>query len=284
MKNKKDFSSKILDVIKEGKIKPKPRWEFLLKDYAILATGILSIIIGGLAVAVIIFMVVNSNWDLLPYFNRTRAGHFFVSLPYYWLLSLSLFILIAYYNLKHTKKGYRYTLHSVVLISIGTSMILGVFFYSVGVGRTIDNTFSRRLPIYKDVAHRIPKEFISPGNGILAGKILDIEENFILVKAEREDREWFVDVSNLRQKCVPEYDEEDRVIIMGEINEGNTFIAFGIRPWDKEEMFKQVKKCGHLFREDIENIKRIINKSGIYPGMDPRMIQKEIIEGMKENY
>jgi glucan phosphoethanolaminetransferase (alkaline phosphatase superfamily) len=274
MESEKDLSSKVLNSIKNKKIKPRPKWEFLIKDYVILAFGIISIIIGGLAIAVIMFMMLHSNQDLFIFANNSKLEYFFSSLPYYWILFFSLFIVLAYFNIKHFKRGYRYTLQFIALISIGASVILGILFYSVGFGKIIDGTFSKKIPMYKNITHRMPMEIINPDKGILAGKIIKIDDLVILLKAEPSNKEWNVFTDNLKQKCVPDYKEEDRIIVMGEIKNTEEFMAYGIRPWDRVDVFKYIEKCGNLFREDFYSIKKEIEKKGINRKTTPGMMLK----------
>jgi glucan phosphoethanolaminetransferase (alkaline phosphatase superfamily) len=272
MKNEKDLSSKILESIKEKKIKPKPRWEFLIKDYIILTSGIISIIIGALAVAVIIFMVLHSNRDLLSFLDNSKLEYFLLSLPYYWFLFFSLFIVLAYFNIKHFKRGYRYTLQSIALISIGLSVILGILFYSVGFGKVIDIAFLKKIPTYKNISHKIPKEFIKPENGILFGKIIKIDNKIIKLKAEPSNKEWNVFIDSLKQKCVPDYKEEDAIIVLGEIKRTGEFLAYGIRPWGRENIFEYSKKCSDTFKEDFNCIRKEIEKRGINNKIKPEMV------------
>jgi glucan phosphoethanolaminetransferase (alkaline phosphatase superfamily) len=282
MKNEKDLSSKILESIKEKKIKPKPRWEFLIKDYIILASGIISIIIGALAVAVIIFMVLHSNRDLLSFLNNSKLEYFLLSLPYYWFLFFSLFIVLAYFNIKHFKRGYRYTLQSIALISIGLSVILGILFYSVGFGKIIDGVFLKKFPMYKNISHGMPKELIKPENGILAGNVIKINDLIILLKAEPSNKEWRVFLDSLKQRCVPDYKEGDTIIVMGEIKQEGEFVAYGIRPWGRENIFEYSKKCSDTFKEDFNCIRKEIEKrrinNNIRPGMMPELINGAIAE------
>ena len=67
---KKSISKKILQKIRKEQIKPKPKWEFLLKNYVFWGAFILSIIVGGLASSVAIFRLVNNDWDIMH-----KLGH-----------------------------------------------------------------------------------------------------------------------------------------------------------------------------------------------------------------
>ena len=105
--NINDASKNILDKIKENKITPKPKWQFRLEQVGIWALAVLSLIIGAKAFAVIIFRLVNNDWEIREHLGRSLLNHALLTLPYLWIIVMVLFILLAYYNARHTKKGYR---------------------------------------------------------------------------------------------------------------------------------------------------------------------------------
>jgi len=176
---KNGLSQKVLQKIKDKKITPKPRWEFLLKDYVIWGLGILCLLVGSLAMAVIIYMIQSNNWDLYEYVSDSLAGFIFATLPYFWIALLALFILAADYNLKHVKGGYRYRLPAVVVASIVICGFLGTIFFNFSLGQTIDNAFTTNLPAYERLSRYRRDIWHKPPKGVLAGMMtsqLDIDE------------------------------------------------------------------------------------------------------------
>ncbi|MDD5032263.1 MAG: DUF4149 domain-containing protein [Patescibacteria group bacterium] len=167
-----DLVKEVLEKIKEKHIKPKPKWEFILEEYIIWIFAGASFLVGSLAVAVIIHMVRNNDWDLHDRVSGNLVSFIFATLPYFWLLILSAFIALAYYNFKHTKSGYRFSLRLLVISSILASVFLGVFFYSVGFGWTIDRMFSVRLPFYDRLIFHRRLIWDNPERGMMAGRII----------------------------------------------------------------------------------------------------------------
>jgi heme/copper-type cytochrome/quinol oxidase subunit 2 len=110
-----ELSQKVLETIKDKHLKPKPKWEFMLKNYIIWILSITSLVVGSFAFAVIIYMVRNSNWDLYQNLSGNLLGLILASLPYFWFIFLIIFILISYYNFRHTKSGYRYKFYLIVV-------------------------------------------------------------------------------------------------------------------------------------------------------------------------
>ena len=70
------ISEKILDKIKQQHIIPKPRWQFLLKDYLIWAVFVIATIIGSLSVGIIIHLLVDFDWTAYKYLDKGFFEYF----------------------------------------------------------------------------------------------------------------------------------------------------------------------------------------------------------------
>lgn len=182
MLDKNNFGKELLEKIKEKKLKPKSRWHFLLKRYGIWTIGIFSLVIGALAFSVIIYFLKYNDWDIYEELSDSFLGFVFLTLPYFWLLFLLLFIFIIYYDLKHTKKGYRYSLPIVLAISVGSSMLLGAIFFQAGFGEIIDEAAGKNLPLYERFINPRVQLWTQPEHGRLSGLVIKkLSEDEIIV-------------------------------------------------------------------------------------------------------
>ena len=176
----KDISQEILEKIKE--VKPRPRWHFLLKDYLIWFLASFSLIISSLALAVVLYMLIDNDWDIYTSISNSLLEFVFLTLPYFWLVFLGSFILIAYYNFRHTKNGYKYPLSKIFLSSLLINILLGTFLYNIGVGQTIDNMVARRATFYKEFINKRKHIWSRTDEGFLGGMVLAIEDEYIVIK------------------------------------------------------------------------------------------------------
>lgn len=195
----KNLEKEILQTIKDKHLTPKPRWQFLLKNYVVWGLVVLSIFIGSLAFAVVLYMVINNDWNVYEYINDSFLGFIFVTLPYFWIILLGAFIIIAHYNLRHTKKGYRYSLNAIAFISIIGSIVLGTLFYKVGLGQAIDDVFVERVPFYQKFLGDRHKRWASPQDGLLAGVIAEVHKDNTLSLQDRTNTIWRV---NIDEACM----------------------------------------------------------------------------------
>lgn len=185
-----NLQNDILRKIKEEHITPKPRWEFLLKDAAVWISGIASLVVGGLATSVIIYMTRSDDWEIIAAAGDTPTKTFLLAMPYFWILTLAAFVIIADYNFKHTKKGYRYRIPYVVAGSIIVSAFLGIFFYDAGAGRAIDRAFMERVPMYDHFGHPKVRMWMRPEKGMLAGTVIEVSTSHTFRMQDMEKRVW----------------------------------------------------------------------------------------------
>lgn len=181
--SKKDLSKSVLSKIKKEHIKPKPKWEFLLKDYVFWGLFGLCIIIGGLVASMMIFKLQIHDWDL----HRPLGENFFKfhikALPFFWILLLIGFIFVADYNFKHTRKGYRYNLPLIVIGSILVSIILGFALFGAGIAKSMDEKALQHLPFYKEMTLDKQIEMWSQvEKGLFGGEIMKINEDKIEIQ------------------------------------------------------------------------------------------------------
>lgn len=191
-KRENNFENRLVEKIKLDNLTPKPRWQFLLKDYAIWLSGALSLLMGAAAVAVMIYLVQYNDWDLIAHTRQSFAEYVLLTLPYFWLAFLALFIFILNYNLRHTGRTYRYPWTVIAGVSALASLLLGSLLYAAGWGSKIDDVLGAKLPIYDQVINRHVIYWNHPEEGRLAGVVAEIFENGEIAIIAPDGRRWQV--------------------------------------------------------------------------------------------
>jgi heme/copper-type cytochrome/quinol oxidase subunit 2 len=228
-KEREDFDKKLVDKIKQKKIKPYSRWHFLLKNYVVWIVGFISLIIGATAVSVMMYFLKYSGWDIWEKTHQTLLSFFLLTLPYFWLIFLGIFIFILYYNLKHTKRGYRYPIWLIVSVSILASIILGSIMFLTGCGQKIDDVLGEQMPLYNKVINRQVDFWFNPQEGRLAGLVsqIDDDRNFNII--DPRDREWKIFVKS-DELPATKLKLGQPVNIIGQEISDNEFQAWLVRP------------------------------------------------------
>jgi len=183
----KNFNDNVLHKIKEEKISPKPRWQFLLKNILIWGLGVVSLILGAIATSLVFYMITGEDAGV----GRGGANPFEALLfviPFFWLICLAVFAIMVYFYIKHTKKGYKYSTKKIILFIIGASLLLGVVVSVLGLDRIIDDTLGERAPFYDRVINPRLEYWANPEQGRLTGMVISqtspIEYNLIDPRGE----------------------------------------------------------------------------------------------------
>lgn len=241
-----NLGDRVLRKIKKECICPKPRWQFLLKDYFVWLLFLISLIIGSLAFCVSLHIFFTNDWDLYQYLHTSFVGHILVSIPYLWLIFLAVFVLIAHYNFKHTKSGYRRETYFIVGLGVVGSLILGAFLYTLGAGEKIEDFVATSVPEYEKLTCCSARKdiWVQPTRGLLAGKIVSVldERNFALKDFYGFAWQIQEDDDTLEYEPLQIQPGED-VKIIGEKKQDFVFWAREIRPWKKngEETIHKAK-------------------------------------------
>lgn len=225
----KDLSRVTLDKIKKKKIKPFSKWKFLLKNYFLWFVGVLSVLVGGLSSSVVFYILINNDWDIYKKMSSSLFSFIFLTLPYFWLIFLVIFVILADYYLKHTKYGYRFSLLKVVSASVFASIILGGIFYNIGMGKAMETEFSKRVPGYDRLFYGKEKLWMQAENGLLVGLIIEVEDSKNFVIMDLNNNKWKIEGDDLSEREISNIKIDSRVRIIGKIKNDKVFIAKELR-------------------------------------------------------
>jgi hypothetical protein len=224
-------AKEIWENIKERKMKPKSKWFFFWKDCFVWGLFLITTLVGALAISVIIFIVKDNDWDIYKYLDKSFLGYFLILMPYFWIIILFLLAFFAYFNYKKTRKGYLLSPYWVVLGSILISVILGWALFNLKVGSEIDKIFAKKLPYYRGT-ELYKKDFWSnPDRGLLAGKIISLENSDNFVIEDLEKKEWNIEGERIIWKNKVNKEIGENVKIIGTHLEEFKFRATEVRAW-----------------------------------------------------
>lgn len=228
--NRENLSQKVFEKIKEKKIQPKSKWKFLLKNYFIWTAGVFFVFIGALSFSVIIYMLNNNGWGEYKYINDNLLSFVFLSLPYFWILLLFIFVFMADFYLRNTKNGYRYKLPVIVSVTIFLSFLFGLLFNQIGVGQAIDDVLAKNAPLYEEVINPRVKMWHKPQSGIISGVVLSevFEKDFEL--RDIENKNWVILIEDVENHFLSKAKKGDFIRIIGDKISENIFKAQRIMP------------------------------------------------------
>jgi hypothetical protein len=225
---KTDFAKDLVKKIEQQALKPRPKWQFMAKEIGLWFLFGITVLIGGVASGLIMFLL---KYDFMPLF-RQGAGfrQMIMFFPFLWVIVLIIFVVLAYFNWEKTKKGYKINPVVVMIASIIISLILGAGLFAVNAAKYLEMKAYKHLPGYERIFNMKGQKWLDKKENIIAGEALSViqDEKFRL-KGFKGD-EWLVfveDVSDEQQK----FKKGDRLIVVGEKEDGFEFEAEHIKPW-----------------------------------------------------
>ncbi|MFH1426043.1 MAG: hypothetical protein ABIG66_01270 [Candidatus Kerfeldbacteria bacterium] len=247
--NKTTISQEVLKQIQEKKIEPKPKWQFLARNYMVWGAGSVCVVVGGLSLSVMAHMARVSDWELYANADGSALTFAIENMPYLWIVVMVLFILLANYNLKHTKSGYKYRLASAVVVVIGASVFVGGIFHVMNIGRALDSLFEERVPYYAQFMAPRHAVWMNPEQGLLTGKITDdaSDDSFIMVDIYGGEWEVLFEKPELRGMEIIKAGLPVRII--GEAIDDYLFKAYIIKVLPPEQPFGPKEKFYYRFKK-----------------------------------
>jgi uncharacterized membrane protein len=240
------FDQEIFDKIKGKKIAPIPKWQFLFRNYVVWAFGLFSLILGAIAVSLILFMSSHDNLDFYRRAGGQPLEFLFLVIPIFWIVCLAVFIALVYYNIKHTRKGYRYSPAVIFLVVVGISVFLGGIFHILGLGEPIDDILGRRAPFYDRIINPRMHFWSNPETGRLMGLILAQTEEGKYTLVDQNRQEWSVLTAGVKMDGEAEMKIGQPARLFGETITDHTFKAAEILPFGPGREFMNRFRPGEM--------------------------------------
>lgn len=193
------LAKRVLDRIEGERLIPRPRWEFLFKNYFFWTLGALAVAFGALAFSAALFEIENAGWRFSAATHGDLVTFFFAAAPFLWVLVLALFILIGYVNVRRTDGGYRYPLAVIALGAVLTSIALGSGIYAAGLGGEIEQGVGDHPPFYRPIMVEEQSWWLAPAKGLLGGQVVSVAadaSSFVL--QDFSGATWTIDASDVR--------------------------------------------------------------------------------------
>ncbi|KKS38378.1 MAG: hypothetical protein UU98_C0007G0019 [Parcubacteria group bacterium GW2011_GWD2_42_14] len=180
------LSKKILDLIEQKGLNPKPKWHFFVREWVVWGMVCVALLIGSLATALTIY-IGNASRFMEHHILFSDLLFLFRLVPFLWLFLLCIAIFYTVYALRETRRGYRWSSSWLVALAVGVSILIGSSAHALGVGEAIDRYLLTEMPMYRPLTNFQPKMWMDTDQGVIAGTVTNVEkETFTLQKLDGE--------------------------------------------------------------------------------------------------
>ncbi len=167
--NRSPMCSLVLTRLKEEAITPRPRWQCLLSEYGRWFLWALTVVLAALVFSVALEVMMSAPYALYEATHSNFLTFFMDIMPLLWLTLLVALVALALYELRQTKRGYRYSLLLVIGSSFGLSLFGAVIFHVVHTGFWLDQSLGRQMPYYMSLEKQESKMWHNPAAGRFVG-------------------------------------------------------------------------------------------------------------------
>jgi hypothetical protein len=210
-----ELEKRVLETIAARKLAPRPAYVFLAKRSVSWALAIGAIFMGAVSFALLLFVLTDYFATGMRNVDNMPLDEFLAVVPLLWFVFLVLFLLGASYSLKHTARGYRFTLGRLLAVSLAASVILGAMLHVSGAGSWLHTALARQLPFYQRLTHVPFEEWSKPDAGRLGGTVMAVDEGLILTLLDFKGVTWTVDISAAEIRLDNTLLEEGDIAITG---------------------------------------------------------------------
>ena len=234
--NKNTIAQEVIKKLEEGQVKPIARWHFVLRNSTFWALWGLSVVLGSCASAATIFVFFNAGWQYQSVTHDNFFKFLLDTLPLFWLVAIGLMVFFGYYNIRHTNRGYRFSVYLVMVSSVVASFIGGTILYTLGIAGDIDN-IKRPLPFAPPIISLEENRWNNTNRGLVSGFVKSFDREaktltLVLISGEEKT----LSTIELQDNDLSYLNQNSHVRIIGGVDEGNKgiFVACAVLPWEPQ--------------------------------------------------
>ncbi len=254
---KTTLTTTVLERIVSEQVTPHSRLFYMAKEAGVWTLWLLTVILGALAVAVSVTVGAYRYAIGYELTHDSLLGYAAEVLPYLWIVVFSAMAFLAVYNLRHTKRGYRYSLVTIVGSSLVFSVGGGLILHGVGLGFSFDNFLGTHVSSYVSQDKMEQRIWQRPEDGRLLGVRIqnDGEYGDTVHFVDVRDGEWTLLVHELPPPDAALMASGERVRLLGELISLTppVFHVCGVLPWLKERL-EERREMAHLREEFRERM------------------------------
>jgi hypothetical protein len=236
----KERPESILEEIEKRHVVPIPRWHFVAKRFGFWLLAAISVLTGAVSMATAIYVfldhdfIEDHNYINQFFIERPIIADIFSSIPYIWLAALALFTLVAFFGVRHTKKGYRYSAKRVIAASLTASFLLSAGLNMVDIGEYIHHYLIENIHVYNNLIYANEHRWTNSDKGLLGGRVIEVNmRNHLLVVKDFSKAVWHVDISKAEMYPKTRIVLGKYLKITGIKTGKRTFQALSIQGWEK---------------------------------------------------
>lgn len=227
-----EMEKKVLNAIEQQRLVPRPYFVFFAKRSVFWSLTVLSIVLGALSVAVLLFAISDYYATRWRTFDNLPLDDLIVSIPAVWLILMPFFMASAYFGVRHTRRGYRFQPTSILALCLAASISLGVLFHFFEAGRLVNDLLAANIASYREQTDVPFYKWSRPDEGFLGGTVENVDGTRSLRLKDFHDKDWLIDISGAVITLDNAIEDEGDIAIRGVRTGPSEFRAQTIEAFD----------------------------------------------------
>lgn len=232
--NPSSTASRLLNRIELEAITPTPRWQFFVGEGVLWLIWLGTVIFGSAALSVTAYVALSATYALYEATHENFITFLIQSMPYLWLILFSLMAYLTVFEVKKTKRGYRYGTLIILGSSIICTIVGSLLFHAMGLGYSVDRILGQQISMYMSMEKMERKMWQMPKAGRLLGEIHTPESgggNTVLNFKDNTGALWRISDSELPEKERTLLESGVMVRLLGTTTSEFSFHVCGVFPW-----------------------------------------------------
>jgi hypothetical protein len=228
----KNLVQETIEKIKNQHLTPEPRWKYLAKKYFLWVLFGLVVILTAISFSAAVDNANNLDWDLYRFMHQNMIAYYLSIAPYFWIISVAFFLIAAFFEIRRTETGYRYSWLKISAITIGGTLLFSMFILFGGLGGKFNSALAKTFPNFsRHMVVTKESQWMQPEKGFLAGTIKSVSGNNLEID-DLNGKDWNIQTDE-KTSVRPSVDvsQKETIKIIGTKRDANNFKADEIRPW-----------------------------------------------------
>lgn len=162
----------VLDRIEAEAITPRPRWQCLAFSSSNWIIWAISVALGALSLAIVWYVLTSAPYMLYEATHETAFTLLVELIPLLWITLLGVMLVLAVFEMRRTKRGYRFSLVAIVGSSVAFSVVGAVIFHLAGFSMWFDSALGQYVKGYMSFDKMEVRMWHNPTMGRYVGVIV----------------------------------------------------------------------------------------------------------------
>jgi hypothetical protein len=229
-------SQRLLERIESEAITPTPRMQFVLKQWGIWVVWGLTVLVGAIALAVSGYVTLSAQYALYEATHENFLTFFVAVMPYIWVILFALMTYVSVYEIKQTKRGYRYSTKFVVGSNLLFTVLGALLLHCLGLGYALDQKLGQQIGMYMSMDKMEQQMWQMPGEGRLIGALEPVDPGNdsagqVLNFKDVSGMLWRFNVDELQERELLLLLRTTPVRVIGTTTSEFSFHVCGVFPW-----------------------------------------------------